>query len=65
MENIIIEFGSNDKNKLTQGNQSLSTLLYEYGIPHEFRYYNGGHGALDERLREFMFPYLSQHLNFN
>jgi enterochelin esterase-like enzyme len=65
MENIIIEFGCNDKNKLTQGNQGLSTLLYAYGIPHEFRFYKGGHGALNERLRQFMFPYLSQHLSFN
>jgi len=64
IENIIIEFGCDDKNRLTQGNQSLSTLLFNNGIPHEFRYYDGGHGALNERLRQSMFPYLSRHLSF-
>lgn len=65
IENIVIEFGTGDNNKLTQGNQSFSTLLYENDISHEFRYYMGKHGELNARLRQSMIPYLSRHLEFN
>ena len=64
IKNIVIEFGTDDNNKLTQGNQSFSTLLYENNISHEFRYYDGKHGDLNPRLRQYMIPYLSRHLDF-
>ncbi|MFC0877852.1 alpha/beta hydrolase [Saccharicrinis sp. FJH2] len=60
IDNIVLEFGTNDNNKLTQGNPAFSILLNNNKIPYEFKYFAGGHGDLLPRLQDNMFPYLSK-----
>jgi len=67
LNGMVVDYGTNDQfGWIVEGCQYFAEIAEENNVNVEMRPFNGGHGdQLSQRLRDYMYPYLGEKLNFN